>query len=339
MATELANNDQLGSYRIEVRIGAGGMGVVYRATDTKLQRSVALKVIRPELLHDEGLTRFEREARLLASLNHPHIAAIHGMEESGGTKFLVLEYVPGPTLADRLRRGPLPIREAIRIGKQIAEALEAAHARNIIHRDLKPANIKISPEGKVKVLDFGLAKSMRQPHAASAEGTTVTLSQDLTSEMTIIGTAAYMSPEQAAGKDLDTRSDIWSFGCVLFESISGKRVFRGQTITEILAAVMEREPPWEMLPDATPRPVQSLLRRCLRKDRQSRLRDIGDARIDWKIGLPHRYRERWLASPRRSRGERRYPRSRAQSSARPPRPFSPLAATVEPCHDISHASR
>src|SRR5215472_12495326 len=224
-------NSQVGFYRIEERLGEGGMGVVYRAIDTKLGRSVALKIIKPELLQDEGLTRFEREAGLLASLNHPHIAAIHGMEESGGTQFLVLEYVAGPTLADRLLRGALSIREAITIARQVAEALEAAHAKGIIHRDLKPANIKISSDGKVKVLDFGLAKSVRQARASSEDDPTVSMPSDLTSEMTIVGTAAYMSPEQAAGKELDTRTDIWAFGCVMYEMMSGKRAFRGETIT------------------------------------------------------------------------------------------------------------
>ena len=278
-ASELSPNTYLGIYRVEEQLGVGGMGMVYRAVDTKLGRSVALKVIRAELLHDEGLARFEREARLLASLNHPHIAAIHGMEESGGTKFLVLEYVPGLTLADQLRKGPLPLPEAIATAKQIAEALEAAHRKGIVHRDLKPGNIKLSSDGNVKVLDFGLAKSIRQPQAIPADGTTVTIAQDLTREMTIVGTAAYMSPEQAVGKELDTRTDIWAFGCVLYEMLSGKRAFRGETITELLAAVIEREPDWESLPEI-PETLESLLRRCLRKDAHQRLRDIGDARIE-----------------------------------------------------------
>jgi serine/threonine-protein kinase len=285
---EFRPNTQLGAYRIEERIGAGGMGVVYRAVDSKLGRSVALKVIRAELLHGEGMARFEREARVLASLNHSRIAAIHGMEESGGTRFLVLEYVPGPTLAERLRRGPLPVREALVISKQVAEALEAAHAKGIIHRDLKPANIKVGPDGQVKVLDFGLAKSTERPPSPGADGVTVTLSENLTSAMTIVGTAAYMSPEQASGKELDARTDIWSFGCVLYEAVTGKPVFRGESVTEILAAVLEREPDWKALSSATPEPVQSLLRRCLRKDPRLRLRDIGDARIEL---------EDWLASP------------------------------------------
>jgi eukaryotic-like serine/threonine-protein kinase len=279
VTSEFVPDSLLGAYRIEERIGAGGMGVVYRASDTKLGRSVALKVIRPELLHDEGLARFEREARVLASLNHPRIAAIHGMEESAGTQFLVLEYVPGPTLAERLRRGRLSIREATQVGKQIAEALEAAHASGIIHRDLKPANIKVGENGQVKVLDFGLAKSIERSQVRSADNT-VTLTEGVTGSMTIVGTAAYMSPEQACAKELDARTDIWSFGCVLYEMLAGRQAFRGSTLTEILAAVMERAPEWGALPAETPAAVSTLLRRCLRKDADSRLRDIGDARIE-----------------------------------------------------------
>jgi serine/threonine-protein kinase len=192
------------------QIGVGGMGTVYKATDTKLGRQVALKLLRPEALNDAaGVARFEREARALAALNHQRIATIYGFEEHDGVRFLSLEYVPGPTLAERLSRGPLPVREAMLIGKQIAEALEAAHAQGIIHRDLKPANIKVSESGQVKVLDFGLAKSVSGPRPATAA------TGKLTQSMVIIGTAAYMSPEQASGKELDTRTDIWSFGCVL----------------------------------------------------------------------------------------------------------------------------
>jgi serine/threonine protein kinase len=282
---QLAAGFELGSYRIVERVGAGGMGEVYRATDTKLGRSVALKIIRAELLENpENLRRFEREARALASLNHPRVAAIHGLEEFGGTKFLVLEYVPGPTLAERLRRGPLPIREAMLICKQIAEGLEAAHAKGIIHRDLKPANIKVSEDGQVKVLDFGLAKSVQRRQAGPADST-ATLTEALTAETTVVGTAAYMSPEQACGKELDSRTDIWSFGCVLYEALTATRAFRGETVTDILAAVIEREPHWEALRAGTPAPIQSLLRRCLRKDPQTRLRDIGDARIELEDAL------------------------------------------------------
>src|SRR5262245_43215799 len=269
---EFSLSTLVGAYRIEERIGAGGMGVVYRATDTKLGRSVALKVIRAELLHEEGLARFQREARVLASLNHPRIAAIHGIEESGGTQFLVLEYVPGPTLADRLRSGRLPMREAMLVGSQIAEGVEAAHINGIIHRDLKPANIKLSESGQVKVLDFGLAKSIERVRPVSTDST-VTVTESVTAGISIAGTAAYMSPEQACAKALDARTDIWSFGCLLFEMLSGKKTFQGGTLTEILAAVVEREPDWSALPAETPKSVRALLKRCLRKDSAQRLRD------------------------------------------------------------------
>jgi serine/threonine-protein kinase len=280
----LSPNAHVGHYRILDRIGAGGMGVVYKASDTKLDRLVALKVVRPELLNADGLGRLEREARALASLNHPRVAAIYGLEEFGAVRFLVLEYVPGPTLADRLRRGPLSIREALSVSKQIAEGLEAAHASGIIHRDLKPANVKVSDDGSVKVLDFGLAKSLETPHQAPRDsGLTVTAL--VTQEMTVLGTAAYMSPEQACGKKLDTRTDIWSFGCVLYEALAGKAAFCGETLTEVLAAAIEREPECQALPPATPAAVVSQLRRCLRKDPKSRLRDIGDARIELEDAL------------------------------------------------------
>src|ERR1700676_2981934 len=226
----LSTGTRLGIYEIVAPIGAGGMGEVYKARDTRLDRSVALKVIRAELLEqDRGSLRFEREARLLASLNHPRIAAIHGFEESDGIRFLVLEYVPGPTMAERLKRGPLPVREAMLVSKQIAEALQAAHAQGIIHRDLKPANIKLSDDGQVKVLDFGLAKSIERRPAAPAADITATVTQKLTREMTVLGTAAYMSPEQACGKELDSRTDIWSFGCVMYEALTARKAFRGAT--------------------------------------------------------------------------------------------------------------
>jgi serine/threonine protein kinase len=276
----LQPGDKLGPYEIVALIGAGGMGEVYKALDARLDRPVALKVIRTGLLEQhEALLRFEKEARLLASLNHARIATIHGFEEFSGTRFLVLEYVPGPTLAERLRRGPLSVQEAMRVGKQIAEALEAAHSKGIIHRDLKPANIKIC-EGQVKVLDFGLAKSIvkQGPGRRTAENDE-TVTQDLTREGTVVGTAAYMSPEQACGQELDVRTDIWSFGCVLYEALTAKRAFGGRAAAEILGAVIEREPDWEALPDDLPEAVSTLLRRCLQKDPGSRLRDIADARF------------------------------------------------------------
>jgi serine/threonine protein kinase/Tol biopolymer transport system component len=272
---------RLGQYRIVEHLGTGGMGTVYKATDTNLGRTVALKLVRPEMLEDPaGIARFEREARLLASLNHPHIAAIYDFEECGGVRFLSLEYVSGPTLGERLRRGPLPLREAISFASQVAQAIEAAHASQIIHRDLKPANIKITESGQVKVLDFGLAKPVEQARAAGAEADTATLTEHLTEKLAVVGTPAYMSPEQARGKDLDARTDIWSFGCVLYEALTGKVTFRGNSTTEILAAVVEREPDWTALPQSTPLPVRSLLKRCLRKDPNRRLRDIGDARVE-----------------------------------------------------------
>ena len=282
----LSAGARLGPYEIQASLGAGGMGVVYQATDTKLGRPVALKIIRAELLANEEVRRrFEREARVLASLNHPRIAAIHSIEESQGTIFLVLEYVPGPTLAERLRRGALPVREALVAGKQIAEALEAAHSKGIIHRDLKPANIKVSEDGQLKVLDFGLAKSVERTRTTVAAESAATVSAEVTQSVTVLGTPAYMSPEQVCGKELDSRTDIWSFGCVLYEALTGKQVFRGETVTEVLAAVIEREPDWRVLPSDTPPAVSILLRRCLRKDANSRLRDIGDARIELEDAL------------------------------------------------------
>jgi eukaryotic-like serine/threonine-protein kinase len=257
------------------------MGTVYQATDTTLGRPVALKLLRPEMLEDSGaMARFEREARTLASLNHAHIASIFSFEEHNGVRFLALEYVPGPTLAERLNRGPLVLREAISVGKQIAEALEAAHAKGIMHRDLKPANVKVSEQGQVKVLDFGLAKTMQRPLATGPEANTATIEQNLTRAMTVIGTPAYMSPEQARGEELDARTDIWSFGCVFYELLTAKAAFSGKTVTDVLAAVVEREPNWAALPAGTPVPLLALLKRCLRKDRNQRLHDMADARLE-----------------------------------------------------------
>ncbi len=271
----------LGHYRIVEKLGEGGMGVVYRAQDTTLGRDVAIKVLPQSFAQDAGrLARFEREARLLASLNHTNIAAIHDLEEADGLRYLVLEYVAGETLAERLKRGPLPGEEAVEMAKQIAEALEAAHEKGVIHRDLKPANIELTPEGTVKVLDFGLAKAF-EPEGSDAE-LSKTISADATRAGVILGTAAYMSPEQARGKPVDKRTDIWAFGCVLYEMLAGKPAFGADTITDTLAAVVKNEPEWSALPAVTPAPVRTLLRRCLQKDPRERLRDAGDALLELK---------------------------------------------------------
>src|SRR6267378_4953700 len=256
----LSAGTRLGPYEIQAPLGAGGMGEVYRARDTKLGRDVAIKILPQIFTSDpERLARFEREARMLAALNHPHIGAIYGIEEVESVHALVLELVEGDTLAERLRRGPLPVNDAVAVARQIAEALESAHEHGIIHRDLKPANVKITPDGKVKVLDFGLAK------AVSFDAPTATLSNSptlLTGSMggAIIGTAAYMSPEQAKGKAVDRRTDIFAFGCLLYEMLTGRAAFEGEDTTEILARVLEREPDWNLLPAGVPQSVRNLLR-------------------------------------------------------------------------------
>ena len=274
---------QVGSYQILSLLGAGGMGEVYRAHDRKLGREVAIKVLPKEFSQDpERLARLEREARLLASLNHPHIGAIYTLEESDGVRFLVLELVPGETLAEHLKAGPLEVPEALRVCAQIAEALEAAHERAVIHRDLKPANVKVTPEGQVKVLDFGLAKA--QPSAANlSQAGTVSAAGMETG--VILGTVGYMSPDQARGKDVDKRTDVWAFGCVLYELLTGQRAFAGATVSDAIAAILEREPDWQALPQATPPQIRNLLRRCFQKDARRRLRDMGDARIEIEEAL------------------------------------------------------
>jgi eukaryotic-like serine/threonine-protein kinase len=279
---------RLGPYEIVDALGVGGMGEVYRARDTRLNRDVAVKTLLPAVANDpERLARFTREAQVLALLNHPNIAQIYGLEESAdGIRGLVMELVEGPTLADRLERGvPLDVGTALRIARQVAEALEAAHERGIIHRDLKPANIKIRDDGMVKVLDFGLAKALGPPDAALGSGPHPTSSPTITSPaMTafgmILGTAAYMSPEQAGGRVADKRSDMWSFGVVLMEMLTGRRLFDGETISHVLAAVLKDEPDWTTLPPDTPAPVRKLLRRCLEKDRTRRLDSAAAARFD-----------------------------------------------------------
>jgi len=265
-------------YEVLSLIGAGGMGVVYRARDSKLGRDVALKVLPEEFSQNrERVMRAEREARLLASLNHPNIAAIYDMKESEGSRCLVLEFVAGETLAERLKRGKVPITDALDICRQIAEALEAAHRAGIIHRDIKPANIKVTPEGRVKVLDFGLAKSLITESPATDSSDEPTLLTQMLPEA-VAGTPAYMSPEQLRGGIVDRRADIWAFGCVLFELLAGRRTFPGSNIPEIVASVLKSDPDWTALPQDTPNPVRRLLQRCLEKDPAQRLNDMADAR-------------------------------------------------------------
>jgi Tol biopolymer transport system component len=279
---------RLGPYEVLSAIGAGGMGEVYRARDTKLERDVAIKVLPSNFVNDpERLARFQREARMLAALNHTNIATIYGLEQSGGVTCLVMELVPGETLAERVKAGPLPVDEALKIAAQIAEALEAAHEKSIIHRDLKPANVKVTPEGKVKVLDFGLAKAFEGDAAIEDMSNSPTLSRAATMQGVILGTASYMSPEQARGKAVDKRTDLWAFGCVLYELLTGKQAFHGEDITDILAAVVRAEPDWIKLPPSTPTKIGDLLRRCLQKDKSLRMRDAGDARIEIQEALSH----------------------------------------------------
>jgi Tol biopolymer transport system component len=280
----LAPGTRLGPYEVTAQIGAGGMGEVYRARDTKLNRDVALKILPDALAIDsDRIARFRREAQVLASLNHPNIAAIYGFEDSGSTHALVLELVEGPTLADRIAKGPIPLDEALPIAKQIAEALEAAHEQGIIHRDLKPANIKLRPDGTVKVLDFGLAKAMEPASGAPLDVTnspTITTPAMMTGVGTILGTAAYMSPEQAKGRAANARSDVWAFGCVLYEMLTGRRAFDGEDVADILGAVLKTEPEWTRLPADVPSPVRRLLRLCLEKQTRNRRSDASDVRID-----------------------------------------------------------
>src|SRR6202158_391795 len=260
----IAAGTRRGSYEVVAKIGAGGMGEVYQAHDTKLGRDVAIKDLPANFVNDpERLSRVQREARMLAALNHANIATIYGLEQSGGVTCLVMELVPGETLAERVKAGPLPVEEALKIAIQIAEALEAAHEKSIIHRDLKPANVKVTPEGKVKVLDFGLAKAYAGDSEMGDPANSPTMTAAATMQGMILGTAAYMSPEQARGKSVDKRTDIWAFGCVLYELLTGKQAFAGDDITEILASVVKTEPDWNRLPANTPPAVRMLLKRCL----------------------------------------------------------------------------
>ena len=271
----------LGHYAITSQLGKGGMGEVYQAKDQKLGRDVAIKILPEEFAKDaDRVARFQREAKVLASLNHPNIAAIYGLEESSGTNFLVLELVEGQTLADRIKAGPIPVEEALKVALQIAEALEAAHEKGVIHRDLKPANIKVTPEGKVKVLDFGLAKAFAGEQAEMNLSNSPTLSDAATQQGIILGTAAYMSPEQASGKTIDKRADIWAFGVVLFEMLTGRSLFAGDSVPQTLARVLQRQPDFSLLPQNLHFKVVELLKRCLQKESRNRYHDIADIRLD-----------------------------------------------------------
>ncbi len=278
----LTPGTRLGPYEIRSPLGAGGMGEVYRAHDGTLNRDVALKIL-PAAFADEPerLARFTREAQTLAALNHPNIAHIHGLEASGGVRALVMELVEGDELSARIARGPLPLDEALPIARQIAEALQAAHDQGIIHRDLKPANIKVRPDGVVKVLDFGLAKLVQPESAAGpadvTASPTITSPARMTGIGVILGTAAYMSPEQAKGREADRRSDIWAFGCVVYEMLTGRRAFDGEDMADVLGAVVRLEPNWEALPQDVPPLVRALLQGCLTKDRGRRVADISTA--------------------------------------------------------------
>ena len=279
----LSSGVRLGVYEILAKLGEGGMGEVYRARDTRLKRDVAIKVLPEQFARDpDRLTRFEREAELLATLNHPNIASVYGFEEAASASGIVLELVEGPTLADRIAQGAVPVDEALSIARQVADALESAHQKGIVHRDLKPANIKFTAGGQVKVLDFGLAKAMESATAPMASASiSPTMVSPATQAGLILGTAAYMSPEQARGKAVDQRADIWAFGCVLFEMLTGHSPFgAGETVSDSIAAILTREPDWKALPPDTPASVRRMLRRCIEKDVNRRLHHVGDARIE-----------------------------------------------------------
>ena len=284
----LQPGSSLGAYEVVALLGKGGMGEVYRAHDTRLGRDVALKVLPDDFAQDpDRLARFAREARTLASLNHPHIAQIHGLEETAsdprGVRALVMEFVDGEDLSERIKRGPIPLDEALVFARQICDALEAAHEQGIVHRDSKPANIKVRHDGTIKVLDFGLAKaldpelSVRETAASLANSPTLTAP---TQFGMILGTAAYMAPEQAKGRAVDKRADVWAFGCVVYEMLTGRRAFDGEDVSEVLASVINKDPDWALLPKDTPRALTRMLARCLTRERKRRLADISDARLE-----------------------------------------------------------
>ncbi|MFN8589802.1 MAG: serine/threonine-protein kinase, partial [Candidatus Eisenbacteria bacterium] len=280
----LTPGTRLGPYEIVAPLGAGGMGEVHRARDTRLGRDVAIKALPAAFAQDpERLARFEREAKLLASLNHPNVAGIHGIEDVDGARYLVLEFVDGETLEAALRGGPLPLADVLDVARQVAAGVEAAHEAGVVHRDLKPGNVMLTGGGVVKVLDFGLAKGGGGQRSASSDprlSASPTMTYHGTEAGMILGTAAYMSPEQARGKAVDRRTDIWSFGCVLFEMLTGRRAYDGETVSDMVARILERDPEWSALPAGTPPRLVALLRRCLTKDAKLRQRDIGDVKLE-----------------------------------------------------------
>ncbi len=292
------SGDRLGSFLVRSPLGRGGMGEVWRAEDERLGREVALKLLPDDLAADpERRARFEREARLLAALNHPNIATLYGFEHVDGRHVLVMELVEGEDLSRRIARGPIPVEETIAVARQIAEALEAAHERGIVHRDLKPANIKLRPDGTVKVLDFGLARAWEADSAEPSSSISPTMTKHATVEGAILGTAAYMSPEQARGRRVDRRADIWAFGTVLWEMLTGRRLFDGETVADILAGLLVEEPEWTDLPPAIPPSLRRLLRRCLTRDLRQRQQHMGDARLELDDGLEEALRRPGEPSP------------------------------------------
>jgi len=310
----LSPGTRFGTFEILSLLGAGGMGEVYRARDGRLNREVALKVLPEAFTSDpERLARFTREAQTLAALNHSNIGGIHGLEDADGRQALVLELIEGPTLADRIAQGALPLEDALPIARQIADALEAAHEQGIIHRDLKPANIKLRPDGTVKVLDFGLAKALSRNDGSGMSRVDVTESPTMLSPATmttaglILGTAAYMAPEQARGKAVDRRADIWAFGCVLYEMLTGRRTFEGEEVTDTLAGILRGEPSWDALPPTTPRSIRRLVQRCLQKDPRERLQAIGDARLEIAEALAAPAHETAIPVPPTPRASRLLP--------------------------------